>query len=93
MLREAAVDSQSVPAGSLKIFLPDYDYYDLLHTVLPTRMPLRDYYAAFSKLYGAIEPLRRGIAGYGENLDELVVKNLRKVMSSMKEKSLTVVPT
>jgi radical SAM superfamily enzyme YgiQ (UPF0313 family) len=67
-----------------EIFLRDYDYYDLLHTVLPTRMPLRDYYTAFSRLYGAIEPLRRGIAGYGENLDELVVKNLRKVLGSMR---------
>jgi hypothetical protein len=37
-----------------QIFLHDYDYYDLLHTVLPTKMPLRDFYASYSKLYGAI---------------------------------------
>lgn len=66
------------------IFLHDYDFYDLLHTVLPTAMPLRDYYAHFSKLYGAIEPLRRGILGYGESLDELVVQNVRKVLESMR---------
>ncbi len=66
------------------IFLHDYDFYDLLHTVLPTAMPLRDFYAHFSRLYGAIEPLRRGIQGYGESLDELVVRNVRKVLISMK---------
>jgi radical SAM superfamily enzyme YgiQ (UPF0313 family) len=73
-----------------QIFLHDYDFYDLLHTVLPTRMPLREYYAAFSKLYGAIEPLKRGIAGYGESLDDLVVRNLRKVMSAMRKNSLPI---
>jgi hopanoid C-3 methylase len=67
-----------------EIFLHDYDYYDLLHTVLPTTMPLRDFYAEFSRLYGAIEPLRRGIQGYGDSLDELVVRNVRKVLTSMK---------
>jgi radical SAM superfamily enzyme YgiQ (UPF0313 family) len=73
------------------IFLHDYDYYDLLHTVLPTtRMSLPDYYAAFSKLYGAIEPLKRGIAGYGESLDQLVVGNLRKVMRTMRQRSLPI---
>jgi radical SAM superfamily enzyme YgiQ (UPF0313 family) len=65
------------------IFLHDYDYYDLLHTVLPTRLPLREFYGHFSKLYGAIEPLRRGIQGYGDSLDELVVRNVRKVLESM----------
>jgi hopanoid C-3 methylase len=66
------------------IFLHDTDFYDLLHTVLPTAMSLRDFYAHFSKLYGAIEPLRRGILGYGESLDELVVRNVRKVLESMR---------
>jgi radical SAM superfamily enzyme YgiQ (UPF0313 family) len=69
------------------IFERNYDLYDLLHTVLPTKMPLRDFYAAFSRLYGAIEPLRRGIQGFGDNLDELVVRNLRKVVSSMRSGS------
>lgn len=66
------------------IFLHDYDFYDLLHTVLPTQMSLRDFYAQFSKLYGAVEPLRRGILAYGESLDELVVRNVRKVLESMR---------
>ena len=66
------------------IFENNYDYYDLLHSVLPTKMSLRDYYSSFSKLYGAIEPLRRGIQGFGDNLDEIVIRNLRKVMSSMR---------
>jgi hopanoid C-3 methylase len=66
------------------IFLHDYDFYDLLHTVLPTALPLREFYAHFSKLYGAIEPLRRGIQGYGDSLDELVVRNVRKVLESMR---------
>lgn len=66
------------------IFLHDYDFYDLLHTVLPTAMPLREFYNQFSRLYGAIEPLRRGIQGYGDSLDELVVRNVRKVLESMR---------
>ena len=74
------------------IFLHDYDYYDLLHTVLPTKLPVREFYAHFSQLYGAIEPLRRGIRGYGENLDELVVRNLRKVLEVMKEEKRTSLP-
>ncbi len=70
-----------------EIFVADYDYYDLLHTVLPTKLPLREFYAAFSKLYGAVPPLARGIAGYGESLDEIVVRNLRKVVESMRQHS------
>lgn len=66
------------------IFLNDYDYYDLLHTVLPTKMPLRDFYFRYSKLYEALEPLHRGISDYGENLDEIVVSNVRKMMESMR---------
>ncbi len=67
-----------------QIFLHDYDFYDLLHTVIPTKMPIRDFYASFSKLYGAVQPLARGIAGYGENLDQIVVRNLRKILESMR---------
>ena len=72
-----------------QIFLHDYDYYDLLHTVLPTKLSLREFYSHFSKLYGAIEPLRRGIQGYGEDLDQLVVRGARKVLESMREKRAT----
>ena len=67
-----------------QIFLRDYDFYDLLHTVLPTKLPVREFYAHFSRLYGAIEPLRRGIQGYGESLDEIVIRNLRKVREVMR---------
>jgi radical SAM superfamily enzyme YgiQ (UPF0313 family) len=66
------------------IFLHDYDYYDLLHTVLPTtNMSLADFYAAFANLYGTVPLLARPMAAYGESLDELVVKNVRKVLRSM----------
>jgi hypothetical protein len=47
-------------------------------------MPLRDFYASFSRLYGAVAPLRRGILDYGEALDKLVVRNVRKVLESMR---------
>lgn len=79
----------TITHGKMKdqIFLHDYDYYDLLHTVIPTKIPIEDFYAHFSKLYGAIEPLRRGIKGYGENLDELVVRNLRKIVESRRSAS------
>jgi radical SAM superfamily enzyme YgiQ (UPF0313 family) len=68
------------------IFLHDYDYYDLLHAVVPTRLPVREFYGHFSKLYGAIEPLARGIQGYGEGLDEVVVRNVKKVLESMRQR-------
>ena len=51
--------------------------------MLPTALPLREFYAHFSRLYGAIEPLRRGIQGYGDSLDEVVVRNVQKVLQSM----------
>ena len=66
------------------IFLHDYDFYDLLHTVLPpTKLSIRDYYVQFSKLYGAAPPIARGIKDYGEGLDEQVMRNLRKALGSM----------
>ncbi len=71
------------------IFLHDYDYYDLLHTVLPTKMSLKEFYFHYSKLYGALEPLRRGILGYGENQEELVVHNVRKMVESMRSRKST----
>ena len=71
-----------------QIFLHDYDFYDLLHTVIPpTKMEIEDYYTQFSKLYSTVPPLARGIAQYGEGLDELVIRNLKKARKSMREAS------
>ncbi len=68
------------------ISLHDYDYYDLLHTVLPTKMPIGEFYARFSKLYGALESLRRDIIDHGANLEQLVVNNVLKMRASMRNK-------
>ena len=71
-----------------QIFLHDYDFYDLLHTVIPpTKMEIEDYYTQFSKLYATVPPLARGIAQYGEGLDEMVVRNLKKALKSMRQAS------
>ena len=48
-------------------------------------MEIEDFYLQFSKLYGAIPPLARGIEQYGEGLDEIVVRNLKKALKTMRE--------
>jgi radical SAM superfamily enzyme YgiQ (UPF0313 family) len=38
----------------------DFDYFDFIHTLLPTRLPLKDFFAELTSLYrGAIPPLRQ----------------------------------
>ena len=66
-----------------EVIVKDWDYWDLLHTVLPTKMPMRDFYLEYSKLWGDLPALQRGILKHRDELpaDE-VVANLRKLVAT-----------
>jgi radical SAM superfamily enzyme YgiQ (UPF0313 family) len=40
----------------------NYDYFDFLHTVLPTELPLKEFYAEYSNLYRDAIPLTKSVA-------------------------------
>ena len=39
----------------------NYDLFDFVHTVLPTALPLKEFYAEYSNLYGDAIPLTRSV--------------------------------
>lgn len=73
-----------------KIIVDDYDYWDLLHTVLPTtKLSLGEFYMEFAKLYGDIEPLSRGILNHRRAITmEGTVENVRRVVKAMRKKEM-----
>jgi radical SAM superfamily enzyme YgiQ (UPF0313 family) len=40
----------------------NYDYYDFIHTLLPTRLPLKAFYEEYHRLYASAIPWVRGVA-------------------------------
>jgi len=40
----------------------DYDYFDFVHTLLPTALPLKDFYEAYYQLYQQAIPLAKRLA-------------------------------
>jgi radical SAM superfamily enzyme YgiQ (UPF0313 family) len=71
-----------------QIFVKDYDYWDLLHAVIPTRLPIREFYEEYAKLWGDLPPLQRGILKHRDNLPpEETLANLRKIRSGFRETS------
>jgi radical SAM superfamily enzyme YgiQ (UPF0313 family) len=40
----------------------NYDYFDLVHTLLPTKLPLEDFYAELTRLYRSAIPLMKQIS-------------------------------
>jgi hypothetical protein len=40
----------------------DYDLFDFIHTVLPTALPLKEFYEAYYQLYQTAIPLGRRLA-------------------------------
>lgn len=40
----------------------NYDYFDLIHTLLPTRLPLKDFYREYHALYRKAVPLSKGMS-------------------------------
>ena len=39
----------------------NYDLFDFVHTVLPTELPLKEFYAEYSNLYRDAIPLTRSV--------------------------------
>lgn len=71
-----------------QVIVEDYDYWDLLHTVLPTsKLSLKEFYMEYAKLYGGLEPLYRGILSHREALPaEDTIENVRRVFRAMRKK-------
>jgi len=43
-----------------RLITHDYDYFDFIHTLLPTTLPLRDFYAEYCDLYRkAVSPMKQ----------------------------------
>lgn len=40
----------------------DYDYFDFIHTLLPTMLPLKDFYEEYYRLYSRAIPLRKQLS-------------------------------
>lgn len=45
-----------------KLITPNYDYFDFLHTLLPTSLPLKEFYEELYHLYKKAIPLIKGIS-------------------------------
>jgi len=45
-----------------RLITHDYDYFDFIHTVLPTALPLRDFYGECCDLYREAVPPAKGLA-------------------------------
>jgi hopanoid C-3 methylase len=61
----------------------DYDYFDFLHTLLPTELPLKDFYREYARLFTSAIPLTRQAMtlrrfSWSEVLP-LMIKNVRVV--------------
>ena len=61
----------------------DYDYFDFLHTLLPTELPLKDFYREYARLFTSAIPLTRQATtlrrfSWSEVLP-LMIKNVRVV--------------
>lgn len=70
-----------------RIFVDDYDYWDLLHTVLPTtKLSLKEFYIEFAKLYGGFEPLSSGILSHRKTITtDDTVENVRRVVKAIRK--------
>jgi radical SAM superfamily enzyme YgiQ (UPF0313 family) len=42
-----------------RLITHNYDFFDFVHTVLPTELPLKEFYAEYSNLYRSAIPLSR----------------------------------
>lgn len=65
----------------------DYDLYDFRHTLLPTRLPLEEFYSELSRLFEGAVPRWKGIIRLFENpLKEVIPTHLRnrKILSELK---------
>jgi radical SAM superfamily enzyme YgiQ (UPF0313 family) len=40
----------------------DYEFFDCMHTVLPTKLPLKEFYGQLARLYWDSNPLKNGLS-------------------------------
>jgi radical SAM superfamily enzyme YgiQ (UPF0313 family) len=45
-----------------RMIVRDYEYYDFIHTLLPTALPLKEFYRQYHRLYMKAIPFSKGIA-------------------------------
>jgi len=45
-----------------RLLTDDYDYVDLIHTLLPTALPLKDFYQEYARLYRKAIPLGKALS-------------------------------
>lgn len=45
-----------------RFIVHNYDYFDFVHTILPTKLPIREFYREFFSLYGRTRSVRNQIA-------------------------------
>ncbi|MGD2104672.1 MAG: radical SAM protein [Anaerolineae bacterium] len=45
-----------------EMIVDDYDYFDFIHTLLPTKLPLKAFYRAYHELYNTAIPLGKRLA-------------------------------
>jgi radical SAM superfamily enzyme YgiQ (UPF0313 family) len=69
-----------------QIVVDDTDYWDLLHAVIPTKMPAREFYAEYAKLWGTLPALQRGILAHRDALPaEETLANVRKMRRGFRQ--------
>ena len=49
-------------AVKTRLITHNYDYFDFVHTLLPTELPLKDFYEEYCQLWKRAVPLSRGIS-------------------------------
>ena len=70
-----------------QLTVTNYDYWDLLHAVVPTRLPIGEFYQEYAKLWGAIPALQRGILAHGESLSaEQTLANVRRMREGFRSR-------
>lgn len=75
-------------ATKSQIITQDYDIYDMIHTVLPVKLSLREFYSEYVKLYKKAVPFGRGILNMLKYypIKEIIpiLKNYIKIMRALK---------
>ena len=61
-----------------KLITRNYDYFDFIHTVLPTTLPLEEFYAQYHHLCKTAVPLTRGLMSLRKFPLEEIPRSLRR---------------
>lgn len=69
-----------------RITVDNYDYWDLMHAVVPTRLPLDEFYTEYAQLWGAVPLMQRGILAHRTQLPaEETLKNVSKMRQGFRK--------